>query len=160
MIKINLLPWREAARKRETQIFYKTLVGCIGFVMVTMTFFHFSLKQKIENLESYHSSAKKTFEQLTHQQRLIVQLARKQHAMAYLLETLQKSIPPGIILNNAALDGMVLSLSGITDTHACVSQFLRNLAASPWFEDPTLIKIQTEPDTLWHFTVTVQHHAV
>lgn len=160
MIKINLLPWREKARKRHMRIFYRTLVGCVGSGIVVMAFFHLSLQQDIEYLESRHHIATKTFEKLTEQQVFIEKLARKQNGMAHLFDALLESMPEGITLNDAVFEGASLSLSGIADAHGSVSQFLRNLAESQWFNDPTLIKIHTEPDALWHFTVTVKHHAV
>lgn len=160
MLKINLLPWREEAHKRHTRVFYRTLVGCVGSGIVVMALFHLSLQQKIEDLESRHLLATKTFEQLTEQQVFIEQLARKQNGMAHLFDALLESMPKDIVLNDAVFEGVSLSLSGIAAAQGSVSQFLRNLAESQWFDDPTLIKIHMEPDALWHFTVTVKHHAV
>jgi len=159
MIRINLLPHREEARKERRQQFYVTagLVTTLGalivFAVYTVIAGYIStqdssnefLKREIAVLDKQIDQIKRLKEQtqaLLSRKQVIENLQRDRGETVYLLSEMVQQVPEGIYLKTLKQDGLKINLTGYAQSNARVSTLMRNLDASPWLEKPELIEVK------------------
>ncbi len=163
MAKINLLPWRDELRK-ELQKKYYTTVG--AFVVLTLCVWgavHFINTQRIEYQQTRNQFLN---EQITHldkkikeiellekeKQRLkerieaIEQLQGNRPLIVRLFDELVTSLPEGVSVVSVKQAGKAITISGVAQSNARVSSFMRKLEDSDWLSDPKLDVIQAKDD--------------
>ena len=159
MIRINLLPHREEARKAKRQQFF-VLTGLVATLGVLIVFAGFTLiggyissqdssneylKREIAVLDKEIDQIKRLKEQmqaLLSRKQVIENLQRDRGETVYLLGEMVKQVPEGIYLKSLKQDGLKVSISGYAQSNARVSSLMRNLEASPWLERPQLIEVK------------------
>ena len=159
MIRINLLPHREAARKAKRQQFYAmlgataALGGLVVFLGYTIINGYISsqvetndyLKREIAVLDKQIAEIKRLKEQtqaLLARKQIIEDLQRDRGETVYLLSELVKQVPEGIYLKSLKQDGAKVNVTGYAQSNARVSALMRNLESSPWLEQPQLIEVK------------------
>lgn len=157
MIRINLLPHREEAKKARREQFYvlSGLVSVLGALIVfavytlmgsaisTQDSSNDFLKGEIAVLDKQLDQIKRLKEQtqaLLSRKQVIENLQRDRGETVYLLGELVKQVPEGIYLKSLKQDGLKVSISGHAQSNARISALMRNLEASPWLETPQLIE--------------------
>jgi type IV pilus assembly protein PilN len=158
MIRINLLPHREAKRTRNKQAFIRMLVLSGGFaVVVTIVVgvfiqgkiteqnerntFITEENKKLDTQISEIATLKQDIEALKARQQAVEDLQSDRNQPAYLLDELVKQVPEGIFLHNFKQEGQKVSLTGVAQSNERVSEMLHNLSNnSPWLEHPELIE--------------------
>ena len=73
--------------------------------------------------------------------------------------SLARDVPPGVYLVSLGQKAEAFTISGVAQSNERVSQFMRNLAASPWFTNPVLDVITVKKSGVGHlsfFTLTAQ----
>lgn len=157
MIRINLLPHREEARKARREQFYAMagLVGVLGALIVFAVYSFINgaignqdsandfLKKEIAVLDKQLDQIKRLKEQtqaLIARKQIIENLQRDRGETVYLLSELVKQVPEGIYLKSLKQDGLKVSVTGYAQSNARLSALMRNLEASPWLEAPQLIE--------------------
>lgn len=157
MIRINLLPHREAAKKaRREQFFVLTgLVSALGALVVFAVYTFIGntiddqvgrndfLKKEIAVLDKELDEIKRLKEQtqaLLARKQVIENLQRDRGETVYLLSELVKQVPEGIYLKSLKQSGLNVNITGYAQSNARVSALMRNLEASPWLEKPRLIE--------------------
>ncbi len=76
-----------------------------------------------------------------------------------LLDQLVRQLPEGVYLRSVKQAGATVNLTGYAQSNARVSSLLRNLEASPWLQEPSLVEIKaatTGNARLNEFTVNVK----
>lgn len=159
MIRINLLPHREEARKTRRQQFY-ALIGMVAVLGALIVFFVYTviggyvgsqeeknefLKKEIAVLDKDIAEIKRLKEQtqaLLARKQVIESLQRDRGETVLLLSEFVKQVPDGIYLKSLKQDGVRIQLSGYAQSSARVSALMRNLEASPWMEKPDLVEIK------------------
>lgn len=159
MILINLLPHREAARKRQKDQFFTqlALAAMLGGVICGVVFTWY--QGQISNQESRNSFLKQEIARLDEEikdiaglQREIASLRARQTAVedlqadrnlpVHLLDELVAQLPDGIYLRTMKQEGQSVLLTGTAQSQERVSELLRNLGnESPWLTRPELIEI-------------------
>lgn len=157
MIRINLLPHREAAKKARREQFF-VLVGLVAALGALIVFAVYSfiagsidnqvarndfLKQEIAALDKELDEIKRLKEQtqaLLARKQVIENLQRDRGETVYLLSELVKQVPEGVYLKSLKQDGLNVNVTGYAQSNARVSALMRNLEASPWLEQPRLIE--------------------
>ena len=76
--------------------------------------------------------------------RVIEQLQSNRPEIVHVFEALAKSVPEGLYLTSIKQNGRMLTIQGRAQSNARVSSFMRNLDASPWFENPVLDVIEAK----------------
>jgi len=160
MIRINLLPHREEARKAKRQRFY-AMVGAavvlgalVVFLGVTIINSYISsqaeanefLKREIAVLDKQIAEInqlKEKTQALLARKQIIEDLQRDRGETVYLLTELVKQVPEGVYLKSLKQDGAKVSVTGYAQSNARVSALMRNLDASPWLEKPQLIEVKS-----------------
>ncbi len=159
MILINLLPHREAARKRRKELFFvslgiSALIGGVicGLVYVAYqaqisiqndknTFLQAEIK-KLENEIKEVSTLQSEIASLRARQQAVESLQADRNMPVYLLTDLVKQLPDGVYVSSMKQDNVNLNLLGTAQSQERVSELLRNLANnSQWFTKPELIEI-------------------
>ncbi len=166
MILINLLPHREAARKRRREAFFATLgMAALAGVLICGAVYSWYLAQ-IENQQGKNDFLKAENTRLDGQikdiaglQAEIAALRARQNAVedlqgnrnlpVYLLSELVKQLPDGVYINSMKQDNQTILLTGVAQSNERVSELLRNLANnSPWLTKPELVEITAGTVTL------------
>jgi type IV pilus assembly protein PilN len=161
MARINLLPWREELRKEQRRQFFVVLGGSAILMLLVVGYVHLHINGMIQGQESRNNflqahikeveskikeidSLDRQRQQLLARMRVIEQLQGNRSEIVYLFEALAKAVPEGLHLLNIKQSGRSLLIQGLAQSNARVSSFMRNLDASPWFENPILEVIQID----------------
>lgn len=159
MILINLLPHREAARKRRKESFQATMLASamVGLLLAALLYWWFQIKieeqqernaflqseiavlnqhiQEIEGLEGEINA-------LIARQKAVEDLQANRNLPVHLLSELVRQLPEGVYLSSIKQNGLLVELKGVAQSNERVSEVLRNLASgSVWFEKPNLKEI-------------------
>ena len=159
MIRINLLPWREARRKAHNLQFY-ILMGMVAGLaasivllghgyyatrLSTQTERNKFLKDENAKLDKEIEEIKKLKEEiqaLLSRKQVIETLQADRAQTVYLLEQLVRQTPDGVYLRSIKQSGSKVNLTGYAQSNARVSTLMRNLEASPYLENPDLVEIK------------------
>ena len=159
MIRINLLPWREARRKAHNLQFY-ILMGMVAGLAAsivllvhgyyatrisTQTERNRFLKDENTKLDKEIEEIKKLKEEiqaLLSRKQVIETLQADRAQTVYLLEQLVRQTPDGVYLKSIKQTGSKVNLTGYAQSNARVSTLMRNLEASPYLENPDLVEIK------------------
>ena len=162
MIRVNLLPHREEARKRRQQQF-GVLAG-ISFVIGALVagavwlFLDQQVTQQQQNVAYMKGEIAKLDKQIEEIRKIREEtaslLAKKQvveglqsnrSEPVQLLDQLLRQLPEGVFLKNVKQAGAKVNVSGYAQSNARVSTLMRNLGASPYLENPELVEIKAVP---------------
>jgi len=157
MIRINLLPHREEARKARREQFY-VLAGLVSLLGAVVVFAVYSLidsqiqtqngrndflKQEISVLDKQLTQIKRLREQtqaLLARKQVIEDLQRDRGETVHLLSEMVRQVPEGVYLKSLKQEGLKVNVSGYAQSNARVSALMRNIEGSPWLENPRLIE--------------------
>lgn len=159
MILVNLLPHREAARKRKRELFF-TALGAAALVGVLICGAVYSWYQAQISAQQDRNTVLKTeitklegqIKDIAGLQQEIAALRARQNAVedlqgnrnlpVYLLSELVKQLPDGVYINSMKQDNQIVMLTGVAQSNERVSELLRNLSNnSQWLTKPELIEI-------------------
>ena len=161
MARINLLPWRDERRLIRKREFWMTM-GAVAAasaiaVFAAMMFMDSQIEaqrarnqfltDQITQLELKIEKIKdleKEKARLLKRKEIIEQLQGSRSVMVHLFAELAKSIPEGVFLNGIKQSGETITLEGKAQSDARVAQYMRNLDASPWLQDPDLQIVQVK----------------
>lgn len=159
MILINLLPHREAARKRRREHFF-TVLGAsalLGFLVASAIYLWLNAQisaQREQNdyLQGEITKLETEIKEISTLQAEIAGLKARQQAVenlqgdrnlpVHLLNELVSQLPDGVYLSSMKQDDRVVTLQGTAQSNERVSELLRNLGTvSPWLTKPELVEI-------------------
>ena len=166
MARINLLPWREEARReRQRQFLYSlmaTLVLGAILVMIIGVFFDQQisdqearnqriqveinrLEERIKRIEELEE----TRARLVARKQIIESLQASRSLTVELLDKLAKTIPVGVTLTDVRQQGLTVTLLGTSQSNARVSAYLQSLDSMDLFVTPELqyVRASQNPDT-------------
>ncbi|MBF5003846.1 PilN domain-containing protein [Diaphorobacter caeni] len=159
MILINLLPHREAARKRRKEAFQITmfLAAVLGVVIAGAVYMWY--QNKIENQQARNAFLQTEIKKLDEQikeiasiedeiaalrarQKAVEDLQADRNLPVYLLKELAQQLPDGIYITTVKQTNQVVEMQGMAQSNERVSELLRNLSGNtPWFAKPELLEI-------------------
>ncbi|MFZ3128645.1 MAG: PilN domain-containing protein [Rhodoferax sp.] len=159
MILINLLPHREAARKRRRELFNVSLgaSAVLGGLIAGAVFLWFqaaiSVQQgtnvvleteikKLENQIKEIEGLEAEIAALRARQQAVEDLQSDRNLPVHLLTELVNQLPDGVYISKMTQTDQVVTLNGVAQSNDRVSELLRNLASNtPWFSKPELVEI-------------------
>jgi type IV pilus assembly protein PilN len=159
VILVNLLPHREAARKRRREAFFVALgiAALMGGLICGAVYSWYQaqisgqqaqntfLKSEITRLESQIkeiAGLQQEIAALRARQNAVEDLQGNRNLPVYLLDELVRQLPDGVYLTSMKQDNQVVLLTGVAQSNERVSELLRNLSNnSPWLTRPELIEI-------------------
>lgn len=159
MILINLLPHREAARKKRQDVFNISLGASAlsGGLIAGIVFLWLQgqissqeglntvLTQEIKKLDDQIkdiAALEAEIAALRARQQAVENLQADRNMPVQLLTELTRQFPEGVYITNMRQDNQLITLQGTAQSNERVSELLRNLAYhSPWFSKPELVEI-------------------
>jgi type IV pilus assembly protein PilN len=163
MIKINLLPHREAKRKQKKAAFVALLAfgAIVGGVIVVLVGGYNASRISIQNERNEVIRAenlvldkqiaeiatlKQEIEALKARQQAVEDLQSDRNTPVLLLDELVKQTPPGVYLKAFKQNGQRVTLLGYAQSQERVAELLRNVADnSQWLERPDLGEVRAVP---------------
>lgn len=158
MILLNLLPHREAARKKKREQFVAAVVlaALVGVVISLLAFSWYqaaihnqrainamldaeilTLDQQIKDIKGLESQ----IEALQARQRTVEDVQSDRNQSVHLLSELAQQLPPGVLLTKVVQTEQLVLINGTAQSNEQVSDLLRNLASgSTWFSKPELLE--------------------
>jgi len=164
MPRINLIPWREAERKRKRQEFG---VGALGALVVAgiITFMVYlqmgaAVDNQKERNQYLNDEIAKLDKQITEilaleeeKRRLkaridvIEKLELSRPEIVHVFDQLVRTIPDGINLTSVKQTDRKLQLKGLAQSSTRVASYMRNIEASEWLTEPALDILETKSAT-------------
>ncbi len=162
IVLINLLPHREARRKKRREAFYVgavvTLVlgglllalgdGVLGAMIEAQQSRNDFLKSQIAILDHQIrdiATLRQEIESLRARQKAVEDLQSDRNLPVYLFEDLTRKTPSGVELRSVRQSGRTVLIEGVALSQERVADLLRNLSdGKGWLEKPELIEIRTE----------------
>jgi type IV pilus assembly protein PilN len=166
VILVNLLPHREAARKRRREAFFVALgvAVLIGGLMGGAVFSWYQAQiseqqgknsfltseiKRLENQIKEIAGLQQEITALRARQNAVEDLQGNRNLPVYLLDELVRQLPDGVYITSMKQDNQVVLISGVAQSNERVSELLRNLSNnSPWLTRPELIEITGKSVTL------------
>lgn len=159
MILINLLPHREAARKRRVELFNVSLgvAFLVGGLLAGLIFLWYQAQimgqqEKNQILQSEITKFDVQIKAIAGLEAEIAALRARQQAVedlqadrnlpVHLLTQLVQQIPDGVYVATMRQENQSVTLQGVAQSNERVSELLRNLGNNtPWFSKPELVEI-------------------
>lgn len=159
MILINLLPHREAARKKRRDVFNWSMGAAFlagGLIAGGIFLWYQSrisdqqaqnrvLQSEIKRLEGQIkdiAGLESEIAALRARQQAVEDLQADRNVPVHLLTELVKQLPDGVFVTSMRQENQNVTLQGVAQSNERVSELLRNLANNtPWFAKPELVEI-------------------
>ena len=160
MPSINLLPWREAERKKRQRDFGVAMGGAviagIAVVMVTMLIFSqmisgqqsrnqrltdeiVELEKSIEEIDGLERQK----ERLLARMEIIERLQKSRPEIVHLFDEIVRQLPEGVYLTGMKQTGSRVEIRGIAQSSTRVSALMRQIDSSDWMGDPEVERVET-----------------
>jgi len=159
VILINLLPHREASRKRRREAFFVALAlsAVAGVLVAGGIYIWFAaqisdqqsrntvLTTEIKRLEGQIkdiATLQAEIAALRARQQAVEDLQADRNMPVHLLNELVKQLPDGVYVTSLKQENQIVTIQGIAQSNERVSELLRNLGnRSPWLSRPELVEI-------------------
>lgn len=159
MILINLLPHREAARKRRKEAFQVTMFLAVVVGLLVAALIYWWFQSRIENQQdrnAYLSSQIAVLDKqikeiaglegeinaLRERQKAVEALQANRNLPVHLLNELVRQLPEGVYISSIKQNGLQVEMKGVAQSNERVSEVLRNLSGNTaWFAKPDLKEI-------------------
>jgi type IV pilus assembly protein PilN len=174
MARINLLPWREAERRRRRRDFAVVGGVSLGLALVVAAAVHFQIEVLIGVQQARNQFLDEQISQLNRQikeiqtleetkanllarMNIIQQLQQSRPEVVRLFDELVNAMPEGVFLTRMEQTGRSVVLEGRAQSNARVSAFMRSVEGSAWIGNPRLLLIENKDRTgtgLSHFRLS------
>lgn len=161
MPRINLIPWREAERKRKRHEFGVGVLGAVVAAGAIAFLVSLQMGAAIDNQNERNQYLKDEIAQLDKQiteilaleqqkERLrariqvIEQLERSRPEIVHVFDQLVRTTPDGIHLTSLKQTDRRIQLRGLAQSSTRVASYMRNIDASEWLTDPSLDILETK----------------
>ncbi len=162
MAGINLLPWREAARKKSQQQFVMSIVGAVAFGVVAVgagytymegrisyqeernAYIQAEIKRldkTLEDIKTLDANKKALLDRIS----VIEKLQSTRPGIVHLFDEMVNALPKGLYLTELVQENNKIKLEGKAESSARVSSYMNRLNASPWLASSDLNTIKVDP---------------
>ena len=178
MARINLLPWREEARRERQRQFMYSLMGTLALGAILVFIVGLFFDQRISHQEARNqqiqveinrlqlridriAELEKTRSRLLSRKQVIESLQASRSLTVELLDRLARSIPVGVTLKTVKQQGANLTLMGSSQSNARVSAYLQSLEETELFVGPQLQYVRTaakpaSPVETYEYSISVK----
>jgi type IV pilus assembly protein PilN len=160
MPRINLLPWREAERKKRQRDFGVALAGgvvaAIAVTLLTMLAFSQMISSqgaRNQRLTNEIAELQKSIteidglerqkERLLARMEIIEQLQKSRPEIVHLFDEIARQMPEGVYLTGLKQQGKRVEVRGVAQSSTRVSALMRQIDASDWMADPEVDRVET-----------------
>lgn len=163
MPRINLLPWREAERKKRQRDFGVAMAGAVVFAAICLMATMFVYNQMIDNQKARNDrltaeiaeleksiaeidGLERQKERLLARMEIIDQLQMSRPEIVHLFDEMARQMPEGVYLKNIQQTGSSVEIRGIAQSSTRVSALMRQIDQSEWMADPEVERVETTTD--------------
>ncbi len=160
MPSINLLPWREAERKKRQRDFGVAAGGAVVMAVAVVVMSMFAYKSMISAQESKNmrltaeikeleksiteiDGLERQKERLLARMEIIEQLQKSRPEIVHLFDEITRKLPEGVYLTGMRQQGNRVEIRGVAQSSTRVSALMRQIDASDWLKDPEVDKVET-----------------
>lgn len=160
MPRINLLPWREADRKKRQRDFGVAMGGGVVTAVAVVLATIFAFSQMISNQEDRNrrltdeiAELEKSIkeidgleaqkERLLARMEIISELQKSRPEIVHLFDELVRQLPEGVYLTGMKQTGASVEIRGVAQSSTRVSALMRRIDASEWLADPEVDRVET-----------------
>jgi type IV pilus assembly protein PilN len=174
MVRINLIPWRDALRQRRQRSFGVAVAASVVLTIALGAGVHAQVAAMIgsQNDRNQFLNAEisklnrriKKIESLEHEKAsllarmdVIHQLQESRPEIVHLMDELVNAIPQGVFLTAFKKNEKEVIVEGRAESNARVSAFMQNVERSIWISNPRLLLIENKDKTgtgLSHFRMS------
>ncbi len=161
MAGINLLPWREAARKRSQQQFVMSTVAAVALGVAVIGAGYTYMEGRISYQNSRNDYIEKEIKQLDiaikeiktldanrkallDRIAVIERLQSTRPGIVHLFDEMVNALPKGLFLTKLSQTENKIKLEGKAESSARVSSYMNRLNASPWLSSSDLNTIKVD----------------
>ena len=162
MSRINLLPWRQERRqelKREF-IAVNVFVAIVAVVIVGIGYTYLTAEINDQNERNSYISGQidqldsqikqiddltKRRDELLARMKIIEDLQGRRPGVVHVFDEFVRVLPDGVYFQSLDRVGDKFTIHGVAETKNEVSNLMRNLDASPWFQSPQLSSVVEDP---------------
>ena len=158
-MSINLLPWRETRRQANKKQFFISIATSTLCAFLLVTGVHLLLSQKLSNQQSRNTylrseigakdrkireikNLKQKREELLDRMNIIQGLQGNRPVIVRVLDTFVHLVPEGVYFSHLSMKKQLLSIKGVAENNSSISEFMRNLDQSVWFDQPNLTAVK------------------
>jgi type IV pilus assembly protein PilN len=159
MARINLLPWREERREQRRRRFLLILAGVLAAAVAAVLIVNQVINAAIERQAARNeyinrqiavvdqrikqiSDLKDRRQQLLERMRVIQDLQGNRPVSGRIFDQLARTLPDGVYFTEVKMTDKTLSITGAAESNNRVSDLMRNLEASDWFDAPGLTEVK------------------
>jgi type IV pilus assembly protein PilN len=160
MPSINLLPWREAERKKRQRDFGVATGGAIVAAIAVVVGTIFTYSQMISNQEGRNQrltdeiveleksiteidGLERQKERLLARMEIIEELQKSRPEIVHLFDELVRQLPEGVYLTGMKQTGNKVEVRGVAQSSTRVSALMRQIDSSEWLADPEVERVET-----------------
>jgi type IV pilus assembly protein PilN len=161
MPRINLLPWREAERKRKRQEFFLSIGAALASAGLVLLVGRWQMSASIEHQQERNKILTEEIAQLDKQieeilglenqkrrllarMEIIEKLQRSRPEIVHIFDELVRVLPEGVYLTYLKQSGQRIELRGVAQSSTRVSALMRNIDNSQWLADPSLQVVESK----------------
>lgn len=159
MILINLLPHREASRKKRREAFQVKMFMSVLFGLLIGALIYSWIQIRIDNQQGRNAYLQSEIALLNQQikeiegleeeinalrarQKAVEDLQANRNLPVHLLIELVNQLPEGVYLTSMKQTGLMVEVKGVAQSNERVSEVLRNFSSgTPWIAKPNLKEI-------------------
>jgi len=155
MTRINLLPWRERQRKELQRQFISIAGGAVVLMGAIIFYVHLHMaslidvqsvrndflnkeialvEEKIKEIKGLENEK----QNLLTRMEVIQELQTRRPEIVHLFDEFVRNVPEGVYLTGITQRGNTIKITGVAQSNATVSMFMRQLDESEWLSNPSL----------------------
>lgn len=155
MAHINLLPWRERLREERKREFFTILVGVViisaGVLFLVDRYFNGQIDMQISRNDFIRgeiavldervaeiNQLRQQKEDIRSRMNVITDLQGTRPVIVRIFDELVKTLPDGVYYESLIREDNTISIEGIAESYAKITELLRRLDDSEWFQDSDL----------------------
>jgi len=160
MPSINLLPWREAERKKRQRDFGVAMGGAVivAIAVIMLTLLAFSqmisgqqtrndyltaqiveLDKSIAEIDGFERQKERRLARME----IIEELQKSRSEIVHLFDELVRQLPEGVYLTGIKQTGARVEIRGVAQSSTRVSALMRQIDTSEWLGDPEVERVET-----------------
>ncbi len=170
MAKIDLLPWREERREKRNKDFKATLV-LVAIVSAFLVFLGLQyFKSAVQNQNSRNNylqaetraldqqiaeieKLKELRAELIERMELIQALQGNRPVIVRVFDEIVRAVPDDLYFTDLQIQGNKVTVKGVAASNNRLSAMMRNFDSSMWFENPQLIKVESNNNGANNFEI-------
>ena len=159
MTRINLLPWRERQRKELQRQFASIAAGAVVLMGAIIFYVHLHMSSLIDEQSARNEFLNKEIalvdgkiteiktledekQNLLTRMDVIQQLQTRRPEIVHMFDEFVRNVPEGVYLTGISQNDTTIKITGVAQSNATVSSFMRRLDESEWLADPKLEVIE------------------